>query len=283
MHISNLSLDIKRMHKFMKPVLAGSLAAIGVIFSFMPESVFTYGVIDVDWPIETIVIINRLLWLVVLILIVTCIKLYNWNKRTLVTITGDNYKIVVEYGNIFDKADCKKIINFDELYTTCIGEGPADIKADTICGQFLSAHQGVDFGTYINSYGATKSRKHSEYQNQECYKSGSIIPWDDYLLLAFTKLDKAGIGRMSCEDFLNCLNLMWHELDNHHGSKSVAMPILGSGITRFQDSSLKQQQLLDMIIASYKLSPYKLRNPYVLHIVCRRDENFSLNKIGEFI
>lgn len=283
MHTSKLSLDIKRTQKFMKPVFAGSLAAIGIIFSFVPESFFTHGVIDVEWSIETIVIINRFLCLIVLILIVTSCKLYNWHKRTTVTIFGDNYKIIVEYGNIFDKYDCKKIINFDELFTTCIGEGPADIKVDTICGQFLSAHQDVDFDTYIKNYGATKSRKHSEYRNQECYKSGSLILWNDFLLLAFTKLDKSGLGRMSCEDFLNCLNLLWQELDNHHGSKSVAMPILGSGITRLQDSSLKQQQLLDMIIASYKLSPYKLKNPYVLHIVCRKDENFSLNKIGEYI
>lgn len=278
-----MSLDTKRVYKFMKPVFAGSLVAIGIIFSFVPESVFTYGVIDFEWPIETIVIMNRLLWFVALMLIATAWKLYKWHNRTAVTISGDNYKIVVEYGNIFDNAECKKLINFDELYTTHIGEGPADIKAGTICGQFLSMHQDVDFDSFIRNYGATKSRKHSEYRNQECYKSGTIVPWNDYLLLAFAKLDKVGIGRMSCEDFLNCLNLLWQELDNHHGSKSIAMPILGSGITRFKDSSLKQQQLLDMIIASYKLSPYKMKNPYELHIVCRRDDDFSLNKIGEYI
>ena len=109
------------------------------------------------------------------------------------------------------------------------------------------------------------------------------MPYNEYLLLAFTKLDKDGLGRMSREDFLQCLDYLWMELDQYHADQSVAIPILGSGVTRFKDETLLQQQLLDMIIASYKVSPYKMKSPSVLHIVCQKNEYFSLNKIGEYI
>lgn len=278
-----MSLDIKKAYKFMKPVFTGSLVAIGVIFSFVPESVFTYGVIEVEWPIETIVIINRILWLVTLIFILACCKLYIWHKRTAVTIPGNGYKIIVEYGDIFEKADCKKVISFDECYTTHVGDLPSDIKASSICGQFLAKYPEEDFEQIIRSSGLKPTKKHSDYLKKECYKSGSLVPYNEYLLLAFTKLDKDGIGRMSREDFLQCLDTLWKELDRYHANQSVVIPILGSGVTRFNDETLSQQELLDMIIASYKLGPYKMKNPYELHIVCRKDENFSLNKIGEYI
>jgi hypothetical protein len=40
-----------------------------------------------------------------------------------------------------------------------------------------------------------------------------------------------------------------------------------------------QQELLDVIIASYRLSPKKMKRPFTLHIVCKKCEGFSLNDI----
>lgn len=283
MHISKLSLDIKRIHKFMTPVITGSLAAIGIIFSIVPESVFTHGVIDVEWSIETIVIINHLLWIVALILIVTCCKLYYWHKRPTVTISGDNYKILVEYGDIFEQEDCKKVISFDECFSTKVGNSPEEIKPGSICGQFLLKYQEVDFDTVVRTSGVKCSKKHSECHKQECYERGTIIPFEDYLLMAFAKLDVNGCGFLSREEYLQCLDKLWKEIDIHYAMKSVAIPVLGSGITRFNDETLSKQQLLDMIIASYRLSSHKMKHPAELHIVCKKDDDFSLNKIGEYV
>lgn len=67
-------------------------------------------------------------------------------------------------------------------------------------------------------------------------------------------------------------------MDMHHGTSDVYMPILGSKIVRF-DKELSQQELLDTIIASYRVSPYKLKESYSLHIVCRERKDFSLNDV----
>lgn len=71
---------------------------------------------------------------------------------------------------------------------------------------------------------------------------------------------------------------VWEELHN-----SDFNTILGSGITRMDDSALMQQELLDVIISTYKLSASKIKKPNKLIIACKRVEDFSLYKIGEYI
>lgn len=127
--------------------------------------------------------------------------------------------------------------------------------------------------------GCIKSK--SKFQGKECYTSGKLIPRNDYLLLAFAKLDKYGLGRLTREEYLDCLAVLWEEIDKYYGQNDVCIPILGSGVTRMGEVSPTQQELLDMIIYSYKLCQHKLKNSYKLHIVCMKKENFSLNRIGE--
>ena len=110
------------------------------------------------------------------------------------------------------------------------------------------------------------------------YASGTIVPNGDYLLMAFAKLNQNGLGHLTYDEYLECLNSLWEQIDLWHGTSDVYVPILGSKITRF-DKELTQQELLDTMISSYRLSPKKMKKPYKLHIVCREREGFSLNDI----
>ena len=118
----------------------------------------------------------------------------------------------------------------------------------------------------------------SRYNNTLSYTPGTLIPKDDYLLMAFAKLDERGLGRMAYDEYLKCLDKLWEQIDLYHGTDDVYLPILGSRITRF-DKDLTQQELLDVMIASYRLSPNKMTKPSVLHIVCRRRDDFSINDV----
>ena len=80
---------------------------------------------------------------------------------------------------------------------------------------------------------------------------------------------------------MECLSTLWDEIDKYYGQKDVCIPILGSGLTRINNQSFTQQQLLDILIMSYKLSTYKIKKPYKLRIICKKNDKFSLNKIGE--
>lgn len=272
-----------RLWNYIKVVGAYSTTITTLIFSFVPESCFNSGFIPVNFGADTIILCNRLLTLLAVFILVSTAKLIYVKSRKSVTIKHNGYSIIVEYANIFEKADCKKVIGFDECFTTNIGESPASIKPNSICGQFLAKNPNINIDNLLSQFNLRAQRKKSEFNSQNCYESGRLLPYDDYLLLAFAKLDTSGLGRLTREEYVKCLDILWEEIDKYYACKSVAIPILGSGITRFRDDSLTQQQLLDIIIASYKMSPHKMKKPAKLHIVCRESDDFSLNKIGEYI
>lgn len=274
------------MHKvlsFIKSTIAYSMSITTLIFTFVPESWFELGFITVNFESDFIVFCNRISTLLCSFVMVSVVKILHNSFRKSLTIAGNRYSIVVEYGNIFDKADCKKVIAFDECYTTQLGEAPHEIKRNSICGQFLENNPDININELISQTGLSPQRKHSDFQSKDCYESGRLLPCQDYLLMSFVKLDNIGLGRLTREEYSKSLDVMWEEIDKYYAGKSVAIPILGSGITRFRDEMMTQQQLLDIIIASYKMSPHKINKPAKLHIVCRESDEFSLNKIGEYI
>jgi len=137
--------------------------------------------------------------------------------------------------------------------------------------------------TLINNAQLKPAKGKSKYKNKERYESGKLVPNGDYLLMAFAKLNKEGLGEFSRDEFIDCLSMLWKEINKYYGQKDVCIPILGSGVTRGEIAALTQQELLDIIIVSYKLSAHKIKSPRQLHIVCKKCDDFSLNKIGQSI
>lgn len=211
--------------------------------------------------------------------------IYDFLKaRRWITIKGQNYSIRVEYGNIQRKKNCKKIINFDECFTTKVGNATADINPESICGQYLKEHPDLDIQHLIEVAQIKPARSKSKYQHKIRYDSGTIVPNGDDLLMAFAKLDERGKGRFfSRDEYLKCLDLLWKEIENYYSEKDVCVPILGAGTTSIgggAGASISQQDLLDMMIWSYKLSSHKIKAPHKLRIICKKNSGFSINNIG---
>ena len=80
------------------------------------------------------------------------------------TIKGQNYSIRIEYGNILKKRKCKRVIDFDECFTTQVGSATADINPTSICGQYLSLHPNLDVQQLIETAHITPARSKSKYQ-----------------------------------------------------------------------------------------------------------------------
>lgn len=271
------------MCKFMKKSAVLTMSLTTGIFTFIPESLFGKWKLISNASCEINVILNRLLSLGMVFGSVVLVYALCLKYRNSVFINGKNYSIQICYGDIFKMDTCKKVINFDECFTTTVGNAPSDVKPNSVCGQYLTKNPINNMQQLIDNANLKPRKSRSKHLNRTRYHSGKIIPHGEYLFMAFAKLDEDGLGRLSREEFLDCLSILWKEIDKYYGQKDVCIPILGSGITRMGDSMLTQQELLEIIIKSYQLSTYKIKNPYSLHIVCKKQEGFSLNRIGENI
>lgn len=274
---------MNRLWTFIKSIYGISIGIISFLFNFMPESFFAYGFMNVDWSRDVIIFSNRILLLFAISLVTTAVVYLCRKYRKKETIRGNDYTVRVEYEDIMNVTGCKRVISFDECFTTKIGKAPQDINEDSICGQYLRKNPIPDISRLISQAGVTPAAKPSKYKSQPRYTSGTIVPRGDDLLLAFVPLDENGSGSFdSIADYMESLSRLWCELDKHHGQKDVCISILGSGTTRVSDSTEKysQQELLDLMILSYKKSRHKLQSNSTLRIICQRNDNFSLNNIG---
>ena len=282
------------MNKLFKKSISWTFAVVSVLFTFIPEKLFEsmefvpeyIGSLNEWWIKNTssvdVVICRIFVFLFVWIAAFAVVFLQKSFKRKVV-IRGENYTISVEYGDIFKQKNCQTVIPFDECFTSKVGNAPEEIKRTSICGQYLEKHADLDVAALISQSKLVADVKKSRFQNKERYLSGSIIPAGSDLLMAFAPLDENGKGVFTClEDYKDSLDLMWKEIYKYSGQNDVCIPILGSGITHFDGSSgagLSQQELLNLIIYSYKLSTKKLKKPYKLRIICKRVEGFSLDNI----
>lgn len=262
------------MAKFLKECSSWTLSIISVVFMFCPESCFTLIRLSKILSENTVIVVNRLAWFIAIFLIVVAVKLLIQKFRKSVTIRGKNFCINVVYGDIFEQNNCKKVITFDECFTTEVGDKPHQIKPTSICGQYLSRYPISDMNSLITESKITPNRKRSKYNSQICYPSGTIIPRDEFLLAAFVKLDEFGTGHLSRDEYIDSLSVLWHEINKYSSHQNVCIPILGSGITRIGDSEITQQELLDIIIASYKMCSCKLKLSHKLIIVCKKLTDF---------
>lgn len=267
----------KWLRFFINPGSTATFGILTAVFTLVPEEVFKLGLVECNWSESWVIVVNRVILSVIVLAIAEGIYYYRRNNRKEVAIKERTFSVIIEYGNIFNIKKGKKVIAFDECFTTNIGDKPEDIKPDSVCGQYLTKYPINDIKSIIKESNVNPSGK-SLFANRESYTPGTIVQREDFLLMAFAKLNEKGIGTISYEEYIKALDELWNQINIYHGMEDVYLPILGSGVTRF-DKALTQQELLDIMIASYRLSPNKLKRPYTLHIVCKELEGFNINEV----
>ena len=166
------------MIDFIKKSVTLAFAVVTVIFTFVPESFFG----DCDWisqdflkqcklfsdldATDVNIVISRLVCFALVWIAVSAIYALFLKFRRWTTIHGENYSIRVEYGNILKTRNCKRVINFDECFTTQVGDKTADINPKSICGQYLTAHPDLNVQKLIDDANIAPARAKSRFQQK---------------------------------------------------------------------------------------------------------------------
>lgn len=260
-----------------------TLDIIGLAFTIAPEEIFTEYKLLEDRSDAANIILNRVLVIVIVFLLVAVVYGIISHIFRYKVIKRPNYIISVEYGNLLKKRNCKKIVHFDECLITKMGEGAPYIQIDSLCGQFLNSHNmdESDMRSLIVREGLVPAAEKSRFESRARYESGKLLKYDkEFLIMPFAKLDERGRACMPTrKEYLDCLSLLWKEIDTNYGSTDVCVAILGAGRTIMFNDSLTAQNLLDMMISSYILSDYKIKPPHRLRIVFWKNDDIALDKV----
>ena len=261
----------------------------GTIVSWISVIVSLIAII-VPFPEEW----SRTTAIAILLLIFAAIYVFVWiwaNKLRKVTLKVRNTKIVIKEGDIFEES-CKKIIPFNEYFDTQIGDGIVD--ADSLHGIYLrdKANRSPDeLYDYIITQLTKRREKPSvidEYRNsgrQIKFDLGTICDdGNDFLLLAYSRFDSENRACMTQNDLMKCYMNMWNEIDILRGNNSISMPLLGgSGLVRFS-KDYSSQQLVELLLWSFRVSGINLSRNSTLNIVIYGEmaDEIDFLKLGIF-
>lgn len=243
------------------------------------SSIVSFLLLFYDIPSE--LKIKYFLSFVGVMLIVYVLMWFHANHIRHVELSVNNSTIEISAGDVF-QSEGLKIIAFNEYFDTQVDENI--ISSRTLNGQFIKkyAHDVESLDHLIQENQHAQECKINVNQNrlvgkQIQYKLGTIVPMDDFFILAFSKFDNQNRAYLEMNDYTACLMNMWNECDIHYGGRSIVLPLLGSGITRFHGyENITDQELLEIILWTFKVSRIRFQYPSKAKIVLAQN---SLDKI----
>jgi len=226
-----------------------------------------------------------------LVVLATLVVLYFviWiysNKRKSITLNINTSEVEVKFGDIFEEQADLKVIGFNEYFDTIVDD--TIISASSLNGQYIRKFYGnkvSELDTLINSDTHLVSENENSGRNKgkkTQYKLGTICVVNDYLLTALSHFDENNKAYLEINDYINCLLNFWNEVDRVYAGRTVALPILGSGITRFRGyENITDQELLELIIWTFKVSRIKFTYPSKVKIVVydKKSERINLLRL----
>lgn len=249
------------------------LLTLFLIFWEIPENIKTYGryIFPISLGLGYI-----FLWL-------------RANTLKSITLNINNSLIKIEVGDIFKQKGIK-VIAFNEYFDTIVDD--KIISKESLNGKFINKITS-DFNNEVSLKDFDDLIKNDTYLNDGCllewknerksgkkqqYKLGSIFEYGNYFLTAMTKFDDNNRAIITQKEFIEFLLRFWDNIDKKYNNRTIIMPIFGSGITRFKDKiDVEDQELLNMIIWSFKLSRIKFTYPSNIKIVIYKDKKDKIN------
>lgn len=228
---------------------------------------------------------SGIIFLIGLLIMYWCLW-YRANNMFSVSFCINETVINIEIGDIFNETGIK-VIPFNEYFDTIIDD--VIISKNSLNGIFINKiinEKRVNLEELNKKIENELSDKkisinHNRKKGKKIkYKLGTIFEYDDYFLTAMTKFDNDNRAKISQKEFLEFLLEFWENIDIKYNNRKIIVPLLGSGITRFE-KNIKPQELLSQIIWIFKLSQISLKSGLKIIIHENMKEQINLYEIKE--
>lgn len=227
-------------------------------------------------------------WILVAISIVYIIfYIYKSSGLDSISLNLDGSIFEVTVGDIFEQdSDDYKVIAFNEYFDTLVDDDL--ISEKSLNGQYLMKKypEKEDIQKFneriLNDRRLQKNIKETDVErelggNTTRYDLGSIFKDGDYFLVALSKFNEKNEANLRLTEYAACLLKFWSEVNTLYNQKTVVLPLLGTGITRYKDFNATNQELLEVLIWTFKISKVKFKEPSKIKIVIRDIQKGEIN------
>ena len=174
-----------------------------------------------------------------------------------ISLTIRNTPVTVVCGNIFE-TEGLRVIGCDTHFDTRIDD--IVISKKSLHGQLFLEHGNIEEIKKKIEEEANRRGLQKNSVGLYDFPLGTVIKYDSsvdnntYLMLASTKLNDQYEAHTNMAEFEHMLMQMWKEISRVYASNDIALPLLGSGIVRFDDGPKENDLLLRCMLCTLNSS-----------------------------
>lgn len=196
-----------------------------------------------------------------------------------VTLTIAQTPVEISTGDLFADNDEWKVIGCDTHFNTRVDD--VVISKKSLHGKLVLEHGREDEIKKVVEDAANKLGLKPDSEGLYTFPLGTIIKYDSsadnntYLMLAMTELNAQYEAHTNMAKYEHMLMTMWKEIDRVYASYDIVLPILGAGISRFDDGPKNPEALLRCMLCTFNSSGVSF-NSKVKIVVCKNSEDIPL-------
>ena len=173
-----------------------------------------------------------------------------------VTLNIRGMKIIVKEGDILTSKGWK-LIPFNEHFDTQVDD--VIIAHSSLNGKFIDSLGvgGVEaLKQAILADCTSPLAKHPSFDGTKTrYELGTIKVFKEVMMLALTHFNEQNEAHTNRAEYEHTLRKMWKEIRRTHQGKSINIPLIGGGLTQFDDLTEKpNEELLKCILCTLRTS-----------------------------
>lgn len=217
--------------------------------------------------------------LIIIYLIIWC----RANKLTNINIDIDGSNVNIKCGDLFSE-DGLKTIAFNEYFDTIVDD--KIISNKSLNGIFINKYFSGKIQE-LDNFIVEKTDQLDVINNQVNrrlggktvqFKLSTIFVYDEFILTAFSKFDEHNKATLTMPQYIEFLINFWDRVNRIYAQKTVSVPVFGSGITRIKEhKNISDEDLLKIMLWTFKLSEMKFKHPAKLTIVIHKDKIGQIN------
>lgn len=224
----------------------------------------------------------------ILVFLFYLLKIIYINKLKNISLNLYGSTFEIREGNIFEQNGLK-VINFNEYFDTIVDN--RIIAKNSLNGRYIINilnGEVKELDKAIDKQLKEKSIEENKFRpvgKKKKYNLGEIVEYNDYILTSLTKFTDDNRAVLSLKEYLSFLMNFWDNLDKIYANRNVNITLFGSSsLTRFTDAyEINEQDLIEIIIWSFKISKIKFKYPTKITLVLSKEllSKINLYKVKE--